>query len=100
MCAASVAVPEDIVASEVLRHSRSLPSTALTFMARSLKLTMYAVPVSSFSGRPAPLDVGAKRGSRQVPVHSEEGSILALAQVSLYDTRVRYAVWLVSADGS
>ena len=45
-------------------------------------LTVKIVPVSAFSGRP-PSEGGEKRGSRQVPVHSGEGSILAPSCVSL-----------------
>ena len=63
----------------MLRHSRVLPNAAGTVMAASTLLTMYAVPVSAFSGR---LSV-EKRGSRQVPVHAGSGSTLALECVSL-----------------
>jgi hypothetical protein len=76
--------------SVVLRHSRVLPSVALTVTGRSLKFAMYSVPVRPFSGSPAPLACEANRGSRQVPVHTGElVSSFFWAHVSLYETRVR-----------
>ena len=55
------------------------------------EFTMKMVPVSAFSGRP-PSAGGLNLGSRQVPDHSDEGSIFALACVSLYETSVRCGV--------
>ncbi len=48
--ASAVLVPAAWDAREVLRHKRSLPSSADTVIARSVKFDMYAVPVSAFSG--------------------------------------------------
>ena len=47
----------------VFRQRRSLPSSALTLMARSTELAMYCVPVRLFSG---PQPRSPNRGSRQV----------------------------------
>src|SRR5437773_8927108 len=60
-------------------------------------LTVKIVPDSAFSGRP-PSAGGLKRGSRHVPVHvgGSAGSILTFACVSLYETSVRYAVFVPS----
>ncbi len=66
----------------VLRQTRILPSAAVTVMGRSVSLDMYSVPPRAFSGSP-PLLGGENRGSRHVPVHSGDGSIFALSQVSL-----------------
>ena len=66
------------VAPETIRPSAA--GTTIEVVAPSL--TMKSVPVSPFSGRP-PSDGRLKRGSRQVPVHSGDGSIFALACVSL-----------------
>jgi hypothetical protein len=55
------------VATLVLRQKRILPSAAGTVSGASTSLTMYAVPVRPFSGRP-PSAGGLLVGSRQVPV--------------------------------
>ena len=91
--AVKVAVwPGASAATLVLRQKRRLPSTSVTVIGSvRVPLTMKSVPVSAFSGRP-PSAGGLKRGSRQVPVHVGVGSIFAFACVSLYETRVRYAV--------
>lgn len=67
----------------VLSQNRSDLNEAGTLIA-SLRgpLTVKIVPVSAFSGRP-PSDGGLKRGSRQVPVHNGDGSVLASSAVSL-----------------
>lgn len=65
----------------MLRQRRSLPSAAGTLIAEVPSLTVKIVPLSAFSGLgPSGLKL---RGSRQVPVQVEVGSILALAWVSL-----------------
>ncbi len=65
----------------VLRQKRILPSAAGTCMAKLQQLTMKMFPVRAFSGcEPSGLN---ERLSRQVPVHSELGSIFAFACVSL-----------------
>src|SRR6266496_1699154 len=58
---------------------------------------MKRLPERAFSGLP-PSAGGLKRGSRQVPVQvgGSNGSSLAFACVSLYETSVRYAVVLLS----
>ena len=101
MCGASVAVcPAAKLATDVLRHCRSLPCAAGTCMVRSSLLDMNAVPVSAFSGRP-PSAGGLNRGSRQVPVQSlVDVSDLSLSQVSFQQVSVRLAVLLPSTLGS
>src|SRR6188768_804051 len=99
VCGASACVvPAAREVRLVLRHRRVLPSVALTVMGRSEKFAMYMVPVRLFSGFDAPFATEANRGSRHVPVQVGDGSILpaGTAQVSLYETRVRYAVAEVS----
>jgi hypothetical protein len=65
----------------VSRQSRILPSAAGTSIAEVPELTLNIVPVSPFSGLgPSGLN---SRTSRQVPVHTGVGSILAPACVSL-----------------
>ena len=75
-------VPAARLAIEVFRQNRSFPSSAGTFISWSVPCTSQSVPVMAFSGRPPSLG-GLKRGSRQVPVQVEVGSILASALVSL-----------------
>ena len=75
-------VPGARLARDVLRQKRSFPSAAGTVIASFASWTMNMVPLISFSGRP-PSDGGLKRGSRQVPVHSGLGSVLAPSSVSL-----------------
>ena len=71
--------PSDV--RSVLRQRRSLPSSALTLMARSTEFAWYCVPVSEFSG-PKPLS--PNRGSRHVGVGPPGSvSILVSAHVSL-----------------
>jgi hypothetical protein len=72
-----------------------LPNAAGTVIDPVPVFTIKYVPERAFCGRP-PSAGGLKRGSAQVPVHSGEGSILAPACVSLYDTSVRYGVFDVS----
>ena len=84
--------PTACVATLVLRHSRMRPSACGTVIVSfRMPFTMKSVPVSLFSGS-LPSNGGLNRGSRQVPVHCEVGSILAPAWVSLYETSVRRAV--------
>ncbi len=67
----------------VSRQKRILPSASGTWkLSLRTPLTVKIVPVRAFSGRP-PSAGGENRGSRQVPVHWGEGSILAPAWVSL-----------------
>src|SRR5690349_3456737 len=83
VCGASAAdEPAGIEASEVWRQNRRPPSVELTVIGRSVLFDMNRVPLSAFSGLP-PSAGGVKRGSRQVPVHCGDGSILPSAQVSL-----------------
>jgi hypothetical protein len=83
---ASVAVsPGNNSATRVLRQNRRPDMDDGTVIAEPQQLTVQIDPISAFSGRP-PSDVprgGLKRGSRQVPVHSVDGSIFAPASVSL-----------------
>src|SRR5262245_9460228 len=77
----------------VFRQNRDLPSGSATVMEviGPGALTVKIVPLSAFSGRP-PSAGGLNRGARQVPVQSADGSIFALAWVSLSLTSVRYGV--------
>ena len=86
--------PAAWAATAVPRQKRIFPSASGMRMESRRDvppLTMKSVPVSAFSGRP-PSEGGLKRGSRQVPVHSGDGSILAPSLVSLKQTRVLWAV--------
>src|SRR5207253_4477500 len=98
--------PGASVATLVLRQKRRRLNVDGTVSVLNCgPLTMKSVPLSAFSGRPpsatgSPSRVGAtlNLGSRQVPVHvgGSCGSRRLLAWVSLYDTSVRYAVFVPS----
>src|SRR5438874_7633628 len=76
------------VATSVLRQKRIRPSAGGTNpVGVEQQSTVKICPLTALSGRPPS---ALKRGSRHVPVHVGDGSILALAHVSLYDTSVRY----------
>ena len=67
----------------VFRQNRIRPSAAGTVIASfRTESTMYNVPDTWFSGRP-PSAGGLNRGSRQVPVQVELGSIFWPSFVSL-----------------
>ena len=83
----------------MLRQNRRAAYCDGTCMSKVPAFAMKYCPVNAFSGLP-PSAGGLKRGSRQVPVHVPLGSIKALAWVSLYDTSVRYDVFVPSIDGS
>ena len=77
-----------MVAMLVLRQNRWLANAAGTMIESSRSpFTMNSVPVIAFSGLVNPVPSGPwglmARVSRHVPVHSGNGSIFALACVSL-----------------
>ena len=78
--------PAASVATSVWRQNRRAPYSAGTRIVRSgwdsSLMAPKICPISGSSGRP-PSDGGLNRGSRQVPVHSGDGSSLAPASVSL-----------------
>ncbi len=65
------------------RQNRYRPWLAGTVGGEIVVIRDVPVPVRPFSGCAPPTPGGLKRGSRQVPVHSEDGSIFPFAQVSL-----------------
>src|SRR3982751_241279 len=69
------------LATRVLRQNRRFAIAAGTVIALLQQFTVQIDPINAFSGRP-PSPGGLKRGSRQVPVHSADGSIFAPASDS------------------